>query len=59
MFGGGPICWSSKNHASITLSSVEAEYRGVVNACIQAIWLQGIHSEFYLQIQLPGKGTSM
>ena len=48
MFGGGPICCSSKRHSSIALSSAEAEYRGVVNACIQAIWLQGILSEFDL-----------
>ena len=30
------------------MSSPEAEYRGAVNACIQAIWLQGILSEFDL-----------
>ena len=52
MFGVGPICWSSKNHASIALSSAEAEYRGAVNACIQAVWLQGILSEFDLGITL-------
>ena len=46
MFGGGPIFWSSKKQAAITLSSAEAEYRGAVNACIQAVWLQGIISEF-------------
>ena len=48
MFCGGPICWSSKNQASIALSSAEAEYRGAVNACIQEVWLQGILSEFDL-----------
>ena len=48
MFGGGPIFWSSKNQAAIALSSIEAEYRGVVNSCIQAIWCQGILSEFDL-----------
>ena len=48
MFGGGPICWYIKNHAAIALSSAEAEYRGAVNACIQAVWLQGILSEFDL-----------
>ena len=46
MFGGGPIFWSSKKQAAIELSSVEVEYRGAVNACIQAVWLQGILSEF-------------
>ena len=40
MIGVRPIFWY------ITLSLVEAEYRGAVNACIQAVWLQGILSEF-------------
>ena len=39
MFGGGPIFCSRKNKAAIALSSAEAEYRGAVNACIQAVWL--------------------
>ena len=51
MFGGGPICvgpicCSSKKQAAIALSSAEAEYRGAVNACIQAVWLQGSILEF-------------
>ena len=46
MFGGGPLFWPRKKKASIALSSAEAEYRGVVNACIQVVWLQGILSEF-------------
>ena len=48
MFGGGPICWYSKNQAAIALSSAEAEYRGAVNSWIQAVLLQGILSEFDL-----------
>ena len=28
----GPISWSSKNQSSISLSFIEVEYRGVVNA---------------------------
>ena len=48
MFGGVPIFWSSKKQAAIALSSAEAEYRGAMNACIQAVWLQGILSEFDL-----------
>ena len=39
MFGGGPICWSSKEQVSIALSSANAEYQGVVNDCIQVVWL--------------------
>ena len=48
MFGGGPICWSSKKQAAIALSSAKAEYQGAENACIKVVWLQGILSEFDL-----------
>ena len=34
MIGSGPICWSKKKQATIALSSIKAEYRGVVNATI-------------------------
>jgi len=37
--GSGPIYRSSKKQATIFLSSVEAEYKGVVNITIQALWL--------------------
>ena len=53
IFGGGSIFWSSKKQAAIELSSAESEYRGVVNACIQAVWLQGILSEFDLGSTFP------
>eukprot|EP00253_Pinus_taeda_P033328 PITA_33328 len=43
--GSGPICWSSKKHAVIALSSAQAEYRGVVNITIQALWLQHFLTE--------------
>jgi hypothetical protein len=43
--GSRPICWSSKKQASITLSSAEAEYRGVVNITIKAMWLQKFLTE--------------
>jgi hypothetical protein len=36
----GPIFWSSKKQPTIALSSVEVEYRGVVNCVIQTLWLQ-------------------
>ena len=46
MFVGGPILCSRKKEEAIALSSAEAEYMGVVNACIQVVWLKGILSEF-------------
>ena len=41
----GPISWPSKKHSAIGLSSTELEYRGVVNAATQCLWLQGILGE--------------
>ena len=41
----GPIRWLSKKQSAIALSSIEEEYRGVVNATTQCLWLQGILGE--------------
>jgi hypothetical protein len=43
--GSGPICWLSKKQDASALSSVEADYRGVVNITIQAMWLQHFLTE--------------
>eukprot|EP00253_Pinus_taeda_P019211 PITA_19211 len=51
--GSGPICWSSKKQTAIALSSAEAEYRGVVNATIQEIWLQHFLSELGISVHYP------
>ena len=45
MLAEGPISWSSKKQSAIALSSTEVEYRGVVNATTQCLWLQGILGE--------------
>ena len=37
----GPICWSSKKQATLSLSLDEVEYRGAVNAAIHTICLMG------------------
>jgi hypothetical protein len=47
--GSRPICWLSKKHDALSLSSAEAEYIGVVNITIQAMWLQ--HFLIDLRIQ--------
>lgn len=44
--GLGPICWESKKQHAISLSSTKAEYQGVVNVAIEAIWLKNILIEF-------------
>jgi hypothetical protein len=47
--GSRPIYWSSKKQATIALSSAKAEYRGVVNITIQAMWLQPFLTELGIQ----------
>jgi hypothetical protein len=47
--GSRPICWSSKKQVSIALSSTEAEYRGVVNITILAMWIQHFLTELGIQ----------
>lgn len=51
--GSGPICWSSKKQAAIALSLAKAEYRGVVNITIQALWLQHFLIELGIQFHQP------
>ena len=46
--GSGPITWSCKKQSAISLSSIEAEYRGAVEANKEAMWLRQILSEFCL-----------
>ena len=63
MLAKGPISWSSKKQSAMALSSTEAEYKGVVNATTQCLWLQGIlgecgfESEFSTIIYYDNKST--
>lgn len=47
--GSGCITWACKKQSAISLSSVEAEYRGVVEASKEALWLRQILLEFGFQ----------
>eukprot|EP00253_Pinus_taeda_P031212 PITA_31212 len=51
--GSGPITWACKKQSAISFSSVEVEYRGVVEASKEALWLLQILSEFGFQQQHP------
>jgi hypothetical protein len=42
--GSGPITWACKKQHDISLSSTEEEYREVVNASLEALWLRLILS---------------
>eukprot|EP00253_Pinus_taeda_P031817 PITA_31817 len=51
--GSRPICWLTKKQDAVALSSVEAEYKGVVNLTIQALWLQHFLTELGVQFHQP------
>ena len=51
--GSGPVTWACKKQQALALSSAEAEYRAVVNASQEALWLQQILSEFGFEQQQP------
>ena len=53
MLEKGPICWSRKKQHTISLSLVESEYKGAVNAITQSVWLQGILRELGVAFDSP------
>eukprot|EP00253_Pinus_taeda_P035079 PITA_35079 len=51
--GSGPITWACKKQSAISLSSAKAEYRGIIEASKEALWLRQILSGFGFQQQHP------
>ena len=49
MISYGQISWSSKKKSAIALSSIEAEYKGAMNAATQCLWLLRIPGEFGIE----------
>jgi hypothetical protein len=49
--GSRPVTWSYKKQHDIALSSAEEEYRAMVNANQENLWLRQILSEFGFQQQ--------
>ena len=46
ILGLGPVTWACKKQQAIALSSVEVEYRAIINASQEALWLRQILLEF-------------
>ena len=51
--GSGPLTWACKKQQALALSSAEAEYRAIVNANQEALWLRQILSKFGFEQQHP------
>jgi hypothetical protein len=48
---GTPITWSSKKQTCVALSSCESEYRALVEASKEAIWIQNLYKELGFLIE--------
>jgi len=52
-FGSGVVSWSSKKQPTVTLSSMEAEYRGVAVVACEVVWLQKLLSDLGQSMDVP------
>jgi len=48
MLAGGPIAWKSKKQSLVALSTTEAEYYALGLVCQEAVWLQQLCKELYM-----------
>ncbi|KAG8482597.1 hypothetical protein CXB51_024457 [Gossypium anomalum] len=50
--GGCAISWKGTLQTTVTLSTTEAEYMAITEACKEAIWLKGLFSELNEDLQI-------
>ncbi|KAG8477010.1 hypothetical protein CXB51_030151 [Gossypium anomalum] len=50
--GGCAISWKATLQTTVTLSTTEAEYMAITEACKEAIWLKGLFSELNEDLQI-------
>ena len=51
---GGAVAWSSKHQATVTLSTVEAEYVAMSQCAQQMLWMHSWLSKADIEHSLPG-----
>lgn len=49
LVGCGPISWRSRKQPTVSLSSTEAEYKSLSDACREAIWIRSLLAEMKLR----------
>ena len=54
IMGGEPVSWSSKWKATVTLSTVEAEYVAMSRCTQQIVWMQSWLDEVEVKYPIPG-----
>jgi hypothetical protein len=50
-YSTGPLVWSCKKHKVVSMSTIEAEYHGVVQAGTEAMWIRQLLGELGLPAQ--------
>ena len=50
--GGCAISWKATLQSTVALSTTEAEYMAITEACKEAIWLKGLFSELNEDLQI-------
>lgn len=53
LLGDGAISWASRRQSCVTLSSMEAEYVALSEACQEALWLRKLLRDFDEEQRLP------
>jgi hypothetical protein len=53
MMSGGPVLWSSKKQATVSLSTVEAEYVVLMCSAKQAVWMDSFLGELAMPQEKP------
>ena len=51
---GGPVAWSSKQQATVALSTVEAEYVAMSRSAQQLVWMHSWLDEVEIEYLVPG-----
>ena len=54
MMASGPVTWSSKHQATVTLSTVEAKYVAMSRCAQQMIWMHSWLGEVEVEYSTPG-----
>lgn len=50
---GGPVSWACRKQNCVALSSTEAEFIALSEACQEAVWIKRLLTEMHLDIKLP------
>ncbi|WVZ64023.1 hypothetical protein U9M48_013609 [Paspalum notatum var. saurae] len=54
LLGTSLVSWSSRKHASVALSTTEAEYVAATSCCSQLLWMKATFGDFGLRLQVEG-----